>query len=45
MGMGRETHGVNQERNGVLEAMGKVSFKEEVLNSIKCNREVQEDKH
>lgn len=43
--MGKKTHGVNQERNGVLEAMGKVNFKEEVLNSIKCIREVQEDEY
>lgn len=43
--MERKTHGVNQERNGVLEAMGKVSFKEEVLNSVQCSREGQKDEY
>lgn len=32
-----------QERNDVLEAMGKVSFNEELLNSVKCSREGQKD--
>lgn len=44
-GYGKENPWRKPREKGVLEAMEEVSFKEELLNSVKCSRDIQNDEY